>query len=257
MNQVFALLTKKSVIKFFVFFLTTFFTVNSLCFADEASYSDHIFNWAETEFPEYFSPAGTASIDVQGYRARYYSETDTYAGSKDGEVYVYGQQFGGLSAVGSIEELLPETISEPDPNNLNRVYIFSPDNKADESGSNTGRFTVGRDSDGDLSYPLVVMFNLSGSAVNGEDYKKIFDVALDCRKNSKTFGKYFSIILSEKDNTSLFIPEGFAHGFCSLSNNTVLHYKCTNYRDEKSETGVLWNDKDLNIDWGTKNPINI
>ena len=84
---------------------------------------------------------------------------------------------------------------------------------------------------------------------------KIFDVALDCRNNSKTFGKYFSIILSEKDNISVFIPEGFAHGFCSLSNNTILHYKCTNYRDQKSETGILWNDKDLKIKWPTKNAI--
>ena len=84
---------------------------------------------------------------------------------------------------------------------------------------------------------------------------KIFDVALDCRKKSKTFGKYFSIILSEKNNTSLYIPEGFAHGFCSLSNNTILHYKCTNYRDEKSEIGILWNDKDLKIKWPIKSPI--
>ena len=84
---------------------------------------------------------------------------------------------------------------------------------------------------------------------------KIFDVALDCRKTSKTFGQYFSIILSEKDNTSLFIPEGFAHGFCSLSNNTILHYKCTNYRDQKSETGILWNDKDLKIQWPVKKAI--
>ena len=84
---------------------------------------------------------------------------------------------------------------------------------------------------------------------------KIFDVALDCRKNSKTFGKYFSIILSEHDNTSLYIPEGFAHGFCSFSNNTVLHYKCTNYRDEKSETGILWNDSNLKIKWPIKKAI--
>mgnify|MGYP001414064776 FL=1 len=84
---------------------------------------------------------------------------------------------------------------------------------------------------------------------------KIFDVALDCRKTSKTFGKYFSIILSEKDNTSLFIPEGFAHGFCSLSNNTIIHYKCTNYRDKNSETGILWNDKELKIKWPVKKAI--
>ena len=84
---------------------------------------------------------------------------------------------------------------------------------------------------------------------------KIFDVALDCRKNSKTFGKHFSIILSENENTSLYIPEGFAHGFCSLSNNTVMHYKCTNYRDKKSEMGILWSDKQLKINWPIKKPL--
>ena len=84
---------------------------------------------------------------------------------------------------------------------------------------------------------------------------KIFDVALDCRKNSKTFGKYFSIILSENENISLYIPEGFAHGFCSLSNNTIMHYKCTNYRDQRSETGIIWNDSEINIKWPIKNPI--
>ena len=78
---------------------------------------------------------------------------------------------------------------------------------------------------------------------------KIFDIAVDCRVNSITFGKHFSIELSERDNTSLYIPEGFAHGFCSLSDKSILHYKCTNYRDKKSETGILWNDKDLNINW--------
>ena len=84
---------------------------------------------------------------------------------------------------------------------------------------------------------------------------RIFDVALDCRKNSKTFGKYFSYILSENKNNSLYIPEGFAHGFCSLSDNTVMHYKCTNYRDKKSEIGILWNDSKLNIKWPIKNPL--
>ena len=84
---------------------------------------------------------------------------------------------------------------------------------------------------------------------------KIFDVAVDCRKNSKTFGKYFSIILSENKNNSLYIPEGFAHGFCSLSDNTIMHYKCTNYRDKKSEIGILWNDNELNIKWPIKYPL--
>ena len=83
----------------------------------------------------------------------------------------------------------------------------------------------------------------------------IFDVALDCRKNSKTFGKYFSIELSENENASLYIPEGFAHGFCTLQNNTVILYKCTNYRDPKSETGICWNDPKLKIKWPVKKPI--
>jgi len=78
---------------------------------------------------------------------------------------------------------------------------------------------------------------------------KIFDVALDCRIKSKTFGKFFTIYLSEKDNISLYIPPGFAHGFCSLANRTLLQYKCTNYRNIDTEVGILWNDKDLKINW--------
>lgn len=84
---------------------------------------------------------------------------------------------------------------------------------------------------------------------------KIFDVCLDCRKKSKTFGEYFGIFLSENENQSLFIPKGFAHGFCTLSDKTIVHYKCSNYRDKNSEVGILWNDKDLNIKWPIKKPI--
>ena len=84
---------------------------------------------------------------------------------------------------------------------------------------------------------------------------EIFDIALDCRRKSKTFGKYFSIKLSEKKNVSLYIPEGFAHGYCSLSDNSLIHYKMTNYRDSKLEKGILWNDKSINIKWPVKKPI--
>ena len=84
---------------------------------------------------------------------------------------------------------------------------------------------------------------------------RVFDVCVDCRKNSKTFGKYFSITMSEKENTSLLIPKGFAHGFCALSKEVILHYKCSNYRDKESETGILWNDKNINISWPIKKPI--
>jgi len=84
---------------------------------------------------------------------------------------------------------------------------------------------------------------------------EIFDVAVDLRKNSKTFGKYFSIYLSEKENKSLLIPAGFAHGFCTLTDDVVLHYKCSKYRHSQSETGILWNDSDLNIAWPKKKLI--
>ena len=84
---------------------------------------------------------------------------------------------------------------------------------------------------------------------------KVFDVCVDCRKNSKTFGKYYSIILSDKNNKSLLIPAGFAHGFYTLANRTILHYKCSKYRHAKSETGIIWNDKDLKIKWPTRKII--
>ena len=84
---------------------------------------------------------------------------------------------------------------------------------------------------------------------------EIFDICVDCRKNSKTFGKYFSINLSEKVNQSILIPEGFAHGFFTLTDDVVMHYKCSNYRNKNTETGILWNDKSLNIKWPSKKPI--
>jgi len=84
---------------------------------------------------------------------------------------------------------------------------------------------------------------------------KILDVAVDLRKNSKTFGKYFSIKISQDSNFSLFIPMGFAHGFMCLSKYCVVYYKCTNYRDKGSEITIKWNDKDLKIKWPAKKPI--
>ncbi len=84
---------------------------------------------------------------------------------------------------------------------------------------------------------------------------KAFDVAVDLRKNSKTFGQHFSTILSANQNISFYIPKGFAHGFCALEDNTIMHYKCSNYRDAKSEVGIIWNDPKLNIKWPIKKPI--
>ncbi len=83
----------------------------------------------------------------------------------------------------------------------------------------------------------------------------IFDVVVDLRKDSKTFGKHFKIILSDDNAKSLFIPGGFAHGFLGLKKENIIYYYCTNYRSAKHETGILWNDKKLNIKWPIKKPI--
>lgn len=84
---------------------------------------------------------------------------------------------------------------------------------------------------------------------------KILDVVVDLRKNSKTFGKHFKIILSERNCKSIFIPEGFAHGFSCFGKENIVIYSCTNYRNPSGERGILWNDKTLKINWKIKNPI--
>ncbi len=77
----------------------------------------------------------------------------------------------------------------------------------------------------------------------------VLDVVLDIRKNSPTFGQHFSILLSAENKRQLWIPEGFAHGFSTLEDQTIFQYKCTNYYHPPSEDSVLWNDEKLNIDW--------
>ena len=84
---------------------------------------------------------------------------------------------------------------------------------------------------------------------------KIFDVVIDLRKKSKTYGKSMSVILSEKNSKSIFIPPGFAHGFCALSKENYIVYSCTKYRSKRYEIGIKYNDKDLKINWPIKNPI--
>ena len=78
---------------------------------------------------------------------------------------------------------------------------------------------------------------------------KIFDVAVDLRKNSKTFGMYYGCTLSEKNSKSIFIPPGFAHGFQALNKENYITYSCTKYRHSESEIAIKFNDKDLNIKW--------
>ena len=84
---------------------------------------------------------------------------------------------------------------------------------------------------------------------------KIMDVAVDLRRKSKTFGKYYSLIISDKSEYSFYIPEGFAHGFLCLSDKCIVHYKCSEYRHKESETTLNWKDQTVKIKWPIKKPI--
>ncbi len=84
---------------------------------------------------------------------------------------------------------------------------------------------------------------------------RVIDVVVDLRKDSKTFGKHFSVELNEKDKIMLWIPVGFAHGFVSLEDNTIFLYKVTEYYHPSSESGIIYNDIELNIDWKIKEPL--
>ncbi len=85
----------------------------------------------------------------------------------------------------------------------------------------------------------------------------VIDVAVDIRFNSPTFGKYFSIELSEENHLQFFIPPGFAHGFSVMSDEAIFSYKCTAYYSKEDERSILYNDPDLNIDWQIENPGSI
>lgn len=78
---------------------------------------------------------------------------------------------------------------------------------------------------------------------------EVLDVVVDIRKGSTTYGKSYSILLSDKDKKQLYIPRGFAHGFAVLSETAIFQYKCDNYYSKESEGGIAFNDSELNIDW--------
>lgn len=84
---------------------------------------------------------------------------------------------------------------------------------------------------------------------------KIWDVVVDIRPSSSTFGQYFSIELSGESPQQLYMPPGFAHGFCVLTDIAIVNYKCTQYYDPAQEGGLFWRDTDLNIPWPIKEPI--
>lgn len=86
-------------------------------------------------------------------------------------------------------------------------------------------------------------------------YGEVYDVAVDIRADSSTFGKWVGVTLSSKTATQIYIPEGFAHGFCVTSSFAVVVYKCTEYYSPMDERGIGWNDPSLNISWPVDKPI--
>lgn len=84
---------------------------------------------------------------------------------------------------------------------------------------------------------------------------EIFDVAVDIRENSPTFGRWEGFTLSQHNFTQLYVPPGFAHGFCVLSDVAEVEYMCTDFYDPMDEASILWNDPDIGIRWPIKNPI--
>lgn len=83
----------------------------------------------------------------------------------------------------------------------------------------------------------------------------VFDVGVDLRRNSPTFGEYLSITLTAENNQQLFFPEGIAHGYCTLGDENEILYKCTDYYDPTDEAGVIWNDPDIGIRWPVHDPM--
>ena len=83
----------------------------------------------------------------------------------------------------------------------------------------------------------------------------VLDVAVDLRKKSKTYKKWVGCILSEENKKQFLIPRGFAHGFLTLTDNVEFVYKADNYYDPQADRNIIWNDEEINVDWGIENPI--
>lgn len=157
------------------------------------------------------------------------------------------------------------------------VLIIEPKIFGDERGFFVETYNLERYKEAGIILPFV-QDNLSLSAkgvLRGVHFQKnpfaqgkliqvikgrVLDVAVDIRKNSPTRGQYISVELSGENKKQLWIAPGLAHGFLSLEDDTIFSYKCTNLYNPTAERGIIWNDKDLNIDWklvenGIANPI--
>jgi dTDP-4-dehydrorhamnose 3,5-epimerase len=153
---------------------------------------------------------------------------------------------------------------------LSGVLIIEPSVLLDERGFFKETFQINRYHDVGITLPFV-QDNYSRSqkgVLRGLHLQKlhpqgkliscsagsIYDVAVDIDPKSKTFGDYVGVELSEQNHLQLWIPPGYAHGFCVLSESADLYYKCTDFYFPNDESGLIWNDPDVSIDWPIKSP---
>ena len=157
-------------------------------------------------------------------------------------------------------------------NEINGLIIITPDVFGDERGYFFESFSLKRYEQAGIDINFV-QDNISKSkkdTIRGLHYQvgekaqgklcqvikgSVLDVAVDIRFKSPTFGKYYSIELSEDNHIQFWIPPGFAHGFSVLSDEAIFHYKCTGYYSKENERAILYNDRDLNINWKIEQPV--
>lgn len=151
------------------------------------------------------------------------------------------------------------------------VLIFEPKVHGDQRGFFMETWSQDRYKDAGLDVTFV-QDNVSSSSqgvVRGLHYQypqsqgkliqvllgEVLDVAVDIRVGSPTFGKAVTTLLSEENHRQFYVPKGFAHGFCVLSETALFSYKCTDFYNANTEGGVLWNDPDLGIEWPVAEPV--
>lgn len=155
--------------------------------------------------------------------------------------------------------------------NLKGVVVIKPDVHRDKRGFFLESFNLKKINEQNINYTFV-QDNHSRSTKNvlrGLHFQKknpqgklvrctrgsVYDVAVDINPNSPTFCQHFGIELNDINNEMLWIPPGYAHGFCVTSDVADFNYKCTNFYYADDQCGIIWSDKDLNIDWPVKTPI--
>lgn len=154
-------------------------------------------------------------------------------------------------------ELAGLLVIQPTVHTDNRGYFFEMGNKKRYSQYHIPTFVQQNFSHSkkDVLRGLHYQLPYAQGKLVGITRGTVWDVAVDIRRSSATFGKWFSIVLDDKNHTQLYIPPGFAHGFCTLSDTADFYYLCTDHYTAEAEHGIAWNDPTINITWPLQQPI--